>query len=188
MIVFDLQCRKNGHVFEGWFGSSEDYDRQHADGLLCCPICGDTEVTKAVMAPNVGRKGNQHPSVAATDMVINDEAAPPQVPAPSMPSAPAAVSDNGRSDVTVANTPKDAAPADMKRLLSALAKAQSKALAQSKWVGCDFAEQARAMHYGEVEQEQIHGEASGEEAEALIEEGVALMPLPFPVQPPEKQN
>lgn len=62
MIVFDLKCAVQGHVFEGWFGSSEDYDSQSARGLVTCPICGDTGVGKAPMAPRVGAKGNQTPA------------------------------------------------------------------------------------------------------------------------------
>ena len=58
MIVFDLRCG-NAHVFEAWFGSSRDYDDQRARGLLACPLCGDDDVTKAVMAPNLSAKGSQ---------------------------------------------------------------------------------------------------------------------------------
>lgn len=58
MIVFDLRCG-TGHVFEAWFGSSDAYEDQRASGLIQCPICGDGDVAKAVMAPNVGAKGNQ---------------------------------------------------------------------------------------------------------------------------------
>lgn len=57
MIIFDLKCGSN-HVFEGWFGSSGDYDEQKERGLVQCPICGSAEVGKAVMAPAVGRKSN----------------------------------------------------------------------------------------------------------------------------------
>jgi hypothetical protein len=58
MIVFDLSCG-TGHVFEAWFGSSADFEEQRGRGLVSCPICGASEVEKAVMAPNVGPKGNQ---------------------------------------------------------------------------------------------------------------------------------
>ena len=64
MIVFDLRC-VGGHVFEAWFGSSADYDSQKGRGLVCCPLCGDGAVEKAVMAPNVGPKGNQAEAPAA---------------------------------------------------------------------------------------------------------------------------
>ncbi|HVI99457.1 MAG TPA: DUF1178 family protein [Sphingomonas sp.] len=58
MIVYDLRCA-TGHVFEAWFGSSADYDDQRARGLVACPMCGDGDIEKAVMAPNVGAKGNR---------------------------------------------------------------------------------------------------------------------------------
>jgi hypothetical protein len=58
MIVFDLRCART-HVFEAWFGSSADYESQRERGLVNCPICGDTEIAKAVMAPAVAPKGNQ---------------------------------------------------------------------------------------------------------------------------------
>lgn len=62
MIVFDLKCG-HGHVFEAWFGSSDAYESQRAGGLIQCPMCGDGDVAKAVMAPNVAAKGNQAPQV-----------------------------------------------------------------------------------------------------------------------------
>lgn len=72
--------------------------------------------------------------------------------------------------------------------LDKLAKAQAKALENSTWVGKDFAEQSRAMHYGERDHAAIHGEASLEEARDLIEEGVPVAPLPLPVAPPDDVN
>lgn len=68
MIVFDLRCAKQGHVFEAWFGSSDDYDSQKARGLVSCPICGALEVDKAPMAPNVGAKGNSQPDMSPATM------------------------------------------------------------------------------------------------------------------------
>jgi hypothetical protein len=59
MIVFDLQCGRRGHVFEAWFGSTDDYQEQRERGLVECPLCGDPEVAKAVMAPRVGAKANR---------------------------------------------------------------------------------------------------------------------------------
>jgi hypothetical protein len=72
--------------------------------------------------------------------------------------------------------------------LQKLAEAQARALENSTWVGDSFAEQSRAMHYGEREHETIHGRASADEARALFEEGVPVAPLPFPVAPPEELN
>ena len=71
MIVFDLKCERQGHVFEAWFGSSADYADQQARGLLTCPICGDAQVVKAVMAPAVAAKGNSR-AVAVQDAPMPD--------------------------------------------------------------------------------------------------------------------
>lgn len=59
MIIFDLKCSACSHVFEAWFGSSEDYESQKARGLISCPVCGAADIGKAVMAPAVPAKSNQ---------------------------------------------------------------------------------------------------------------------------------
>ena len=69
MIVFDLRCGA-GHVFETWFGTSEDYEDQRGRGLVICPLCGDTQVGKAVMAPAVAAKGNQAPAGAPDPQAV----------------------------------------------------------------------------------------------------------------------
>ncbi len=61
MIVFDLRCT-DGHVFEAWFASSAAYDEQRGRRLIACPMCGDTGIDKAVMAPNIAPKGGGAPS------------------------------------------------------------------------------------------------------------------------------
>nr|WP_294817442.1 DUF1178 family protein [uncultured Sphingomonas sp.] len=76
MIVFDLKC-SGGHVFEAWFGSSTAWEEQREAGLVACPICGNVEVAKAVMAPNVGAKGNSR--TAAPTAAPSGEAPPPEV-------------------------------------------------------------------------------------------------------------
>jgi hypothetical protein len=162
MIVFDLLC-EDGHRFEGWFGSSGDFERQQQDGLLACPRCGSTSVGKAVMAPAVGRKGNQLPPSSSV-------APQPPLPAKAVPMSAPAVS------------------SEAARMMRALAKMQTRALENSRWVGDSFAEDARAMHYGERKQETIHGQTTAEEASALLEEGIGVMPLPFPVAPPGEAN
>lgn len=154
MIVFDLSCA-DGHRFEGWFGSSADYEGQRDGGLLACPCCGSCEVGKAPMAPAVPAKGNSRPE--------------------SLPAAAA-------PQQAMANTPLPP------QVLAALAKAQAEALKNSTWVGDKFAEETRKMHYGERDEAPIHGQASLAEAKALIEEGVPVAPLPFPVAPPDKLN
>ena len=52
MIRYDLKCTK-GHAFDSWFGSSADFDKLKASGMVSCAICGDVSVEKAVMAPRV---------------------------------------------------------------------------------------------------------------------------------------
>ena len=159
MIVFDLDCRAGGHRFEGWFGSSAEFDRQQAAGLLACPLCGAADVAKAVMAPAIPRKGNQLPEPA--------RAKPAKAP-------------------MTAGGPK--VPAEIAAMVRAYATAQAEALKSSRWVGDDFPEQARAMHYGEADRALIHGQATPDEARELLEEGVGIAPVLFPVVPPDQAN
>jgi len=169
MIVFDLECRVGDHRFEGWFASSDDYARQKAKGLVTCPQCGSVDIEKAVMAPRIARKGNQLPERVASRP--STAIAPP--PAPS-------------ADIsTMASGPM---PPEVAALMRKLMTMQAEALKSSRFVGSKFADDARAMHYGEREAEQIHGEATIKEAKELLEEGIAVAPLPFPVVPPEKAN
>ena len=165
MITFDLACL-HGHRFEGWFRSSEDFARQQERGLLCCPECGESDVTKAPMAPAVPRKGNQQRAVA--------------VPEPSQE----AVSGDGELQ-PVSNSPM---PPEMAQALQKLANMQAEALKTSEWVGDKFAEKSRAMHYGEQDAKPIHGQASPGEARELLEEGIAVAPLIVPVAPPDEVN
>jgi hypothetical protein len=150
MIVFDLSCGE-GHRFEGWFGSSDDFAAQQARGLVACPQCGSAEVEKAPMAPAVPRKGNQR---AEAKQAVAGGALPPE-----------------------------AAEAFAK-----LAALQAEALKSSTWVGEEFAERSREMHYGERDPKAIHGQATPDQARALIEEGITVAPLLIPVAPPDELN
>ena len=69
-----------------------------------------------------------------------------------------------------------------------LASLQAQLLADSRWVGDRFADTARSMHLGEIKTEQVHGEASIEQARLLVDEGVPIAPLPLPVVPPKQLN
>jgi hypothetical protein len=149
MIVYDIACPQ-GHVFEAWFGSSADFEEQRTRGLLSCPICGAGDVSKAVMAPNVGPKGNSLPDTRPVPM----RGGPP---------------------------PSD----EIKAVLSALAKVQAKLLEGSEDVGRRFADEVRAIHEGDADQRPIHGRATRAEAEALVEEGLPVLPLPLPLTPPD---
>jgi hypothetical protein len=81
-----------------------------------------------------------------------------------------------------------ALPPKAAALMAAMARMQAEALKDSRWVGESFAETSRAIHYGERDAEVIHGQATAEEALELIEEGIEVMPLPFPVAPPTETN
>lgn len=73
MIRYDLLC-EHDHGFEGWFGSSDDYDDQHGRGLLACPMCGSKAVRKAIMAPAVAgtkaQDGAKGPPPEAREMMM----------------------------------------------------------------------------------------------------------------------
>ena len=79
-------------------------------------------------------------------------------------------------------------PAEVQEAMAKLATAQAEALKKSTWVGDKFAETSRKMHYGETDEKPIHGQASMDEAKSLVDEGIAVAPLPFPVAPPDKLN
>jgi hypothetical protein len=161
MIVFDLTCTAS-HVFEAWFANSSAYEDQKARGLLMCPICRDSDVTKAVMAPAVPRKGN---SALLTLPVSMPDATP------------------------VMSTDSDGARAAvMREMIGKIAEMQAESIKTSKWVGKDFAQQARAMDAGDQPHASIHGQTTPDEARALMEDGIAVMPLLVPVIPPEEQN
>ncbi|OYU02933.1 MAG: hypothetical protein CFE36_00680 [Sphingomonadaceae bacterium PASS1] len=162
MIAFDLNCG-NGHRFEGWFASSEDYSKQQSSGLLACPVCNDMTVQKALSVPHVPKKGNQR-------------------------SVPVSIADIASPTVAAAPGNTDALPLAVVAFVQKLAVAQTEMLKQSQWVGGQFAETARAIHYGEEADRIIHGETSADEAKALMEEGVQVAPLLFPVVPPSAKN
>ena len=152
MIVFDLKCGE-AHVFEAWFGSSSDFETQKERGLLSCPLCGNAEIAKAVMAPAVPAKGNTRPD------------APPTPPVP------------------VAGGEMAGGDARIKQMLGALADLQKNMIESSEYVGRRFAEEARAIHYGETDARGIYGETSADEAARLRDEGIEAMPLLFPTRP-----
>ncbi len=171
MIAFDLRCGA-GHQFEGWFASSAAYEAQNGADQICCPLCNDTHVIKAPSAPFIGRKGNQV-SLARRE-AVHQSAAP--------------VSNIATTEPTAPITNSVIMPEVMQQMVEKLAVMQHEVLKDSNWVGRQFAEEARAIHYGETENRMIHGEASPQEATDLAEEGVSIAPLPFPILPPLTKN
>jgi hypothetical protein len=79
-------------------------------------------------------------------------------------------------------------PAIVKKMMAEMASLQKKMLEKSEHVGDRFADEARAIHLGEAEARAIHGRASKDEAAKLVDEGVPIAPLLFPVPEPGEEN
>jgi len=165
MIRYALNCAK-GHAFESWFQSSAAFDKQNKRGLVTCPVCGASKVAKAIMAPQLTR--TREPASAQI------ETPPPALPAPPAPVESAAMPPVTPGKAAVAMT--SPAERELRRKLKALRDHVTK---NAHYVGARFPEEARKMHYGEIEHRSIYGEATSEEAKALHEEGVEFHPLPI---------
>ena len=161
MIKYQLICDKS-HEFEGWFGDSATFESQRESGFLTCPVCGSADVRRALMAPNLAS-----PKTRKTDLAEQQPSAQPE-PQP-QPQAP--------QQASAALPP--AAARKMQELMSEMRALQTKIREECRDVGNDFAEEARKIHYGEVEPEGIYGQATAEEREALDEEGIEIMDMPW---------
>ena len=150
MIRYALQCER-GHPFESWFANSAAYDKQAKRGLVVCPVCDSKKVEKAIMAPRLGRA-----DVAEV---------PHPMPAPAPPPAAA------NAPVAMTSPPERELRKKLKELREHITK-------NADYVGPRFPEQARKIHYGEMERRSIYGEASADEAKALHDEGIEFHPLP----------
>ena len=149
MKVLDLQCAQQ-HGFEGWFGSEDDFTSQLARGLVTCPMCGDTTITKKLSAPrlNLGHHGGPPTAVEQPQQAV-------------------------KQDVVATNDTHAA-------LQAAWLGMARRILANTDDVGDRFAEEARKIHYGEVPQRGIRGKATAAESEALAEEGIEVMQIALP--------
>jgi hypothetical protein len=158
MIRYALNC-EHGHAFESWFQNSAAYDKQAKRGLVACPICGSAKVEKAIMAPRLA----------------HTQAAEPRPPSPAPPSplqpAPLPPIPPGKAPVAIMSPPEHELRKKLKELREHITK-------NADYVGPRFPEQARKIHYGEIEHRSIYGEASPDEAKELHEEGIAFHPLP----------
>ena len=154
MIRYALRCDRS-HDFESWFQSSAAYDSQVKRKLVTCPICGSAKVDKAIMAPRiVGKKGR-------------GRATPPPEPTATTTAPEAAQS-----------APTSLLMAQERELRAKLKELRDHIVKNADNVGERFPNEARKMHYGEIEHRPIYGEASPEEAKSLIDEGVEVSPLP----------
>jgi hypothetical protein len=145
MIRFSLHCVR-GHEFESWFQSGAVFDAQAKAGLIVCPHCQATEVSKAIMAPAVASRASKGPAESA----------------PKMKSQTAVALLNRRDRQTRA-------------MIDAFRK---HVFETAQDVGTRFAEEARRIHDGLVPERAIHGQAKYEDARALVEDGVTVVPIP----------
>jgi len=153
MIRYSLRCERE-HSFESWFQSSSAFETQVRRRLVICPACGSAKVEKAIMAPQiVSKKGRESPppAPAATTEVATPVAAPESTPL---------------------------MLAQERELRAKLKELRDHIVKNADNVGERFPNEARKMHYGDIEHRPIYGEASPDEARALIEEGVEVSPLP----------
>lgn len=166
MKVLNLRCAQQ-HSFEGWFGSEDDFQSQLKRGLIECPMCADSSIQKTPSAPRLNFGGHHDQAPASSNDVKN--AASTSASAVALESG-GILNDRpvaGMSDVMSAD-----AQADFLKVLRQV-------LAKTEDVGSKFADEARRMHYGEVEARSIRGQASTRETVELLEEGIEVLPLPL---------
>jgi hypothetical protein len=156
MIHYNLRCDR-GHAFESWFQSSSAYEQQEKRKLVNCPICGSAKVERDIMAPRIVSKKSRERAAE---------------PAP----VPAAASATSTEVTSPASTPLMMAPE--RELRAKLRELRDHIVKNADNVGERFPNEARKMHYGDIEHRPIYGEASPDEARALIDEGVEVSPLP----------
>ena len=162
MILYRLRCSQ-GHEFDSWFKDSKTYERQEKKSLVGCAVCGDAKVTRALMAPRLGTKGNKKSTVVM----------PVETPPPEIQQAPP-------PEVQQAHQQMAAIARQMpKELREALVKVRTEIEKNCEHVGDNFAEEARKIHYGESDKRGIYGETSDKEAEELTEEGIEFGRLPW---------
>lgn len=147
MIRYQLNCDR-GHNFDGWFRTSDDFDRQKKRGLVDCPECGSRKVSKALMAPSVATSRKRQSTEARHMPVASHASEPPEI------------------------------AARRKEVMAMMRKMRSDMLSSSEDVGKRFAEEARKIHHQETEARGIHGEASPNQVRDLIDEGIEVYPIP----------
>jgi hypothetical protein len=151
VILYDLKCRKD-HVFETWFRDSGAYDEQAAAGAIACPVCGSKKIEKALMAPRLAKGGRARDDAEA---------------------AAKGGTEGGTGTVAVKET---AAAAE---LMNQLRELRRKVEETCDYVGGNFAEEARKIHYGEQDPRNIYGETSDQQAKELRDEGVTFSRVPW---------
>jgi hypothetical protein len=161
MIRYTLACDK-GHQFESWFADSAAYDKQAKRRLVTCPQCGSAKVDKTIMAPQIS---------------TSKKRAKTQAPAPAAVETSQENSQEN-SQVAMISPQEQEFRVKLKELREHLTK-------NSDNVGTKFPDEARKMHYGEIEHRSIYGEATPKDAKEMLDEGIEFHPLPVL---PEERN
>lgn len=172
MRVFDLQCQFN-HVFEGWFGSEQDYHQQKQKGLLQCPVCNSQEIHKRLSAPrlNLGATKPAQETQGQADQT-NKEA----------PTAGVAKPANNTSQTAVQKTtdPLPVSEKEMELIQKAILEVARHVIANTEDVGDQFADEVRSIHYGDAPERPIRGHATADEKAQLREEGIEVHEVLIP--------
>lgn len=161
MILYDFACA-GGHTFESWFASSAVYGLMVEKQAVLCPVCGSAQVKKALSVPKIAKKRDA--------CGVRDERDPPPV------SARDAASGTRPGGVPDLRSEHDV------RLREAMGMVRRVIEEKCDYVGQGFAEEARKIHYGEVEPRPVYGEASPQECDSLREEGIEFASLPWLVE------
>jgi hypothetical protein len=162
MIVFDLEC-EHGHTFEGWFGSSDDFETQLTRGLVQCPMCDTQQVSKKLSAPRI--------NLGAAEPVASKVS-------PSKASNEITVSPHQQAQAASKLSPE--AAQTMQKMQELWVEMAKHVVANTEDVGSSFAEEARKIHYKETPDRNIRGVTSANEAAALREEGIDVHAFPLP--------
>ena len=151
MKVLDLQC-DSGHLFEGWFASHDDFLHQQAQQMLNCPMCSSAVISKRLSAPRL--------NLGATEMPV--------------PPKPSESKTTATADVAAFQ------PEHVKQLQAAYLALARQVISNTEDGGERFVSEARDIHQGLAPERGIRGHATPEDARALAEEGIAVLPLPVP--------
>jgi hypothetical protein len=166
MKVYNLACPLS-HRFEGWFASEEDCLAQQDKGMLACPICDSTEISRMPSAPHIAKSGPSKDIPSSTELTVANSAT----------TDPAGVSGTLRGDVA-ALTGSDHSQLEA-QVQAAFLKGMRELMGRSEDVGSSFAEEARKIHYKESPERSIRGQTTLDEAEALRDEGIEVMAMPM---------
>lgn len=168
MIKYQLVC-EYAHEFEGWFQTGAAFDAQNQDRLVSCPICDSRNVRRALMTPNLASPKRR----SALNPVLTSEVKPvgPSQPLPYR--SKDLEIDGGPSSMPAATA------AAVSEAISQLRMIQRKIKTECRDVGHDFALEARKIHYGESEPENIYGQSTKEERDTLVDEGIDVIAMPW---------